>query len=233
MAAATTDKKTGDNKRKLSTSSDVAAAQGEAKRTKGEDNVNQPESSNPPSQDARVTSPFASAPTVDVFLTYGDAMLLICDEPCSEHETIWRRSAIHEACAKVQAEKEKEEKENSDSQDRYRGSDDCVEHIAFWTFNPADEDHSRRGPRAQKLVDLWTEVCKTEKEDQRFYEVFMQRDEPQGEDDAALEVVLDYEAGDRDDGKAGEGTWWVTGFQAADETHPALQHFDDYMPDYY
>ena len=165
---------------------------------------------------------------METFLTYGDAMLIFSGE--TEWETIWRKDAVYEAYAKADAERAKEKPDKAF--ESYCASFSCVEHIAQWSFGITDEE-SCKGARAQKLVKLWDEEVKTKKKDQWWYELFMQREEPQGKEDPALEVTMGFYEGAEDDGKAGEGTWWVTGFRPADETHPALKHFHDYMPEYY
>ncbi|KZV73332.1 hypothetical protein PENSPDRAFT_305943 [Peniophora sp. CONT] len=150
-------------------------------------------------------------------------MMVILDcgnSPCS----IWRKTAIHEAWAKLEAMGAKGDSEP----DRESDESDPGKNVVQWAIC-ADDEHEhepRTKARAQKLI-------RSGKKEQRWYEVFMQRSEPEGEDASALKVDLEREGGPVDEVKEYAGTWWITDFKPADETHPALENFDDYVEYHY
>ncbi|VDB95972.1 unnamed protein product [Peniophora sp. CBMAI 1063] len=221
-------------RRKLCATLEVRADSGEAKRNKDQrDVVENPSNSNvcDPDEQALQTSPPNSptnAASTEIFITHGDAMLGLFEGPNGEEDTVWRKAAVHEAWATITA---NTTRGDDGPQRACRSSSRNVEYIACWKFNLADDENS--SVRAQKLVQSWKDGRQIEKEGQWWYELLMQRSEPQGEDEPALKLVLEYDAGEKADGRACEGTWWMTGFLPADETHPALKHFHADMLEYY
>ncbi|KZV73338.1 hypothetical protein PENSPDRAFT_750276 [Peniophora sp. CONT] len=217
-------------KRKLSIGEVEETDEGASKRTKNEtvdDGSVQTVVSLDIEDESESSSNKDDPSTVDVigetetFYLYGDAMITVFEYDDMEY-IIRRKSAINQAWRELER-----KKANSHGTDSWE--DGYAEHMAHWEIHVADEDESRKGPRAQKLVKQWGRRFEL-KEQPWWYEILMQRKEPPGEDDAAIEVVLSHVHGPDAEGRLGDGTWWITAFKAADETQPALKYFTDNIP---
>lgn len=165
-----------------------------------------------------------------IFYLYGDGLMSILVEE-EDHTIIRLKSSVDRAWKDLVA---RHGSANHIPHANELPDDDgwsYAHDMAHWHICVQDEeDRETRGARALKKA--YDELAERERDDEFhwWYEVVMQRQEPKGAEEPALQVLMSWEYGSPIEGKEYEGVWWFTGVRWADEAEPALKYHGNNLP---
>ena len=162
-----------------------------------------------------------------MFYLYGDGLLSVMVEE-GDYALIRLKSSVDRAWKDISS--------GHDGADKGSGEEDeYALDMAHWHIY-VDDEESRNTVGALALKKTYDDLTEKEKgsdDAHWWYTVTMQRAEPEGEDEPALEVVLEWDDGSDESQVEGEryhGVWWITNVQWADEADPALKYFGENIP---